>query len=349
MEAEQEEKLNNLLQEKEEIISKLSQPTIIHDKEEYTLLSQRLKEIDRILYPLEELKKIEKHITEDQYLISNETDEELIKAAQEDLEKALIKKQDILRTLENLESNKDGEQQNIKDIILEIRAGTGGEEAALFAADLFKMYSKYCEKKNWTINVLDSNITDKGGYKEIVAEISGKDVYQKLKNEAGVHRVQRIPETEKAGRIHTSTATVAVLPKSSLNEVKIKPDEIEVDFYRSSGHGGQNIQKVETAVRIKHKPTGIVVQCQNERFQHQNREKAMIILQAKIWEMEQEKTTGNIESQRKEQVKQAKRAEKIRTYNYPQNRVTDHRLNQSWYNLDKIMAGDLDIIIEEEE
>lgn len=232
------------------------------------------------------------------------------------------------------------------ELIMEIRAGTGGEEAALFARDLFEMYKKYALRNKWNFKLLDYSLTDLGGFRNLTFEISGPGVFEKLKNEAGVHRVQRIPKTERSGRIHTSTSTVAVLPKIKETAIQINQNDLEISFFRSSGPGGQNVQKVETAVRIKHKPSGIVVSSQEERSQQRNREKAMEILRAKLWQLEEERKFGQIGEERKKQIGWAERAEKIRTYNFPQNRVTDHRIKKSWNNLNEIMEGRLDKILE---
>jgi len=235
----------------------------------------------------------------------------------------------------------------MESIILEIRAGAGGEEAAIFAADLFRMYSKYAQSQEWCFSVLDSHPSSLKGYKSVVAEIKGENAFEQLKYESGVHRVQRIPVTEKSGRIHTSTASVAVLPKVTPVEVKINPADLELATFRSSGPGGQNVNKVETAVRLTHRPTGIVVECQSERSQARNREKAMEVLRAKIYQEQQEKQRAEMAQERREQIGAAMRAEKIRTYNFPQNRITDHRINKSWHNLEDIMEGKLDKMIKD--
>jgi peptide chain release factor 1 len=232
-----------------------------------------------------------------------------------------------------------------KGVIMEIRAGTGGEEAAIFAADLFRMYSKYAQGKGWGFAILDSNRTSLGGFKEVVFEINGSDVFDELSTESGVHRVQRIPKTEKNGRVHTSTATVAVLPKVEPVEIKINPQDLKIDVTRSSGPGGQNVNKLETAVRLTHLPTGLVVFCQNERSQSQNREKGMEILRAKLFDLKQNEQRSQITEERRQQIGSAQRAEKIRTYNWPQNRITDHRINKSWHDLESIVDGKLDTII----
>jgi len=232
-----------------------------------------------------------------------------------------------------------------KGVILEIRAGAGGEEAAIFAADLFRLYTKYAQSQGWNFSILDSNRTSLGGLKEVSVEINGLDAFAYLKNESGVHRVQRIPKTEKSGRIHTSTATVAVLPKVEAVEVKINPSDLKIDVARSSGPGGQNVNKLETAVRITHLPTGLTVFCQNERSQSQNREKAMEIIRAKLFDLKQKEQLSQITAERRQQIGTADRSEKIRTYNFPQNRITDHRIGKSWHDLEAIMEGKLDAII----
>jgi len=233
----------------------------------------------------------------------------------------------------------------IQKIILEIRAGAGGDEAAIFAADLARMYQKYAAKNGWKFVILDSNQTSLDGYKTLVAEIDGENVYDDLKQESGVHRIQRIPKTEKSGRVHTSTASVAILPIVEAREVNIKDTDLEVSFSRSGGPGGQNVNKVETAVRILHKPTGIVVSSRSERFQHANREKAMEVLRAKLFEMEQNKTAGSMGDLRREQIGSADRSEKIRTYNFPDDRITDHRISKKWHNIEEILNGNLEPIV----
>jgi len=233
----------------------------------------------------------------------------------------------------------------VNKILLEIRAGAGGDEAAIFAGDLARMYQKYSAIRGWTFSVIDSNETTLNGYKSFVAEMKGEGVYEAMKNESGVHRVQRVPVTEKTGRVHTSTASVAVLPIVEAKEVNIKDSDLEVTFSRAGGPGGQNVNKVETAVRILHKPTGIVVSSREERSQFANREKALEVLRAKLYEIEQQKTTGNVDEIRREQIGTADRSEKIRTYNFPDDRITDHRIGKKWHNVEKIMEGNMDPII----
>lgn len=233
----------------------------------------------------------------------------------------------------------------MEKIILEIRAGAGGEEAAIFAADLARAYQKFCQKQGWSFVVLDEHRTSLKGYKSFVAEIGGADAYPSLKWESGVHRVQRIPETEKSGRVHTSTVSVAILPEAEPTQLQINPQDLEISFFRSSGPGGQNVNKLETAVRILHKPSGLSVASQVERSQASNREKAMSILRAKLFEFKKQSEQAQMGLLRREQIGSAERAEKIRTYNFPQDRITDHRLNKKWHNLESIMEGNWEPIV----
>lgn len=237
------------------------------------------------------------------------------------------------------------ENQEKQTIIVEIRAGTGGDESGLFAKDLYRMYSRYAQTKGWSQRILDSNASDIGGYKEIIFELSGVAAYNEMQYEGGVHRVQRVPKTEKQGRVHTSTTTVAVLLKPKKTEVNINPSDLEISTYKSSGPGGQYVNKTESAVRILHKPTGLVVTCQSERNQLQNKETALMLLSARLLRAKEESDLSKLTAERREQIGWAKRAEKIRTYNYPQNRITDHRINKSWHDLERIVDGNLEPII----
>lgn len=339
-------RLEKLSERKNEVITLMSDPVVLKNQKEYESLVRELKDIDKWLFYLEDLERTEKHISDDNSMLENEVDDEIVNEINKDLEKNQEKQEKILGQINKLIAEENSsEDDKINVIILEIRAGTGGDEAAIFGFDLYRMYTRYCEKKNWEVSVLYVSENTMGGYKEVVAEIKGEGCYKDLKYEAGVHRVQRVPVTEKQGRIHTSTATVAILPKVTEKEVELKDSDLEFDFFKSSGKGGQNVQKVETAVRIKHKPTGIVVTCQVERSQLKNRERAMGVLRAKLWEIEKDKQFGNIDDQRRSQVGTAKRCEKIRTYNFPQDRITDHRLGESFHGIESVMEGNIESIL----
>lgn len=272
-------------------------------------------------------------------------DEELRQLAEQEIEELDQQIERLEKEIKSMLLPRD--KRDTRNVIMEIRAGTGGDEAALFAADLFRMYSRYAEKKGWEIDVLSANEIGIGGYKEIIFMVKGRGAYSRLKYESGVHRVQRVPVTEASGRIHTSTATVAVLAEADEVEVEIPESDLRIDVYKSAGAGGQNVQKNATAIRITHLPTGIVVQCQDERSQLQNKLRAMSILRARLYEIEMEKQRQSIDQARRSQVGTGERAEKIRTYNYPQSRVTDHRINYSSYNLPAVMEGEIDEFIEE--
>jgi len=337
--------LNQLLQEKEQLLQKLSDPEFLSNSSNFESASRRLKELDDQIYLLKELTKIERKISEAKEILANSSDTELLPLAEEEIAKNEEMKQKLLQKLDHQE--KEANDQKIKGVILEIRPGTGGEEAALFAHDLLRMYQRYATKNNWPTKIININTTSLDGLKEGVLEINSYNAYDHLKFEGGVHRVQRIPETEKSGRVHTSTATVAILPQLESVTIELKPEDIEETFYRSSGPGGQNVQKVETAVRLYHKPTGLIISCQSERYQKQNREKALEILKNQLWQREQEKHLSQVTKERRDQIGHAERAEKIRTYNFPQDRITDHRLKKSWHNINHILEGNLEEIIEE--
>lgn len=338
------EKLKRYIEEYQDLTKKLSDPGLFLDFKRSQEILKRHSELKQIIEIHEEIEKISKDIKETKQIITTENDEEIIKIAQDEIT-ALNNAQEKLKS-ELQETLYPDETGKYKNIIVEIRAGTGGDEAALFAANLFKMYARYAESKGWSTAIIDSNQTDLGGMKEIIFEISGKGAYSDLQYESGVHRVQRVPDTEKSGRIHTSTASVAILPEVEEVDIEIKNDDIIFETYRAGGPGGQNVNKVETAVRLIHKPTGIIVACQVERSQARNRERAMKILQSKILQGQKEKQTEEQGQLRKNQIGTADRSEKIRTYNFPQDRMTDHRIKESWHGLDKIMAGELSGMIQ---
>lgn len=295
-------------------------------------------------YLAEEYERLEKQ--EKEVLALSEGDPEMMALAQEELQALSAQKEQHWVQMEEILAPKAGEGDEPSGIILEVRAGAGGEEAAFFAGDLVLMYQKYAEKKRWTFAKMDESRSELGGYKEGVFEIHGKDAYRELRHEMGVHRVQRIPDTEKNGRIHTSTASVAVLPLREAVNVDINPSDIEMEFTRSGGAGGQNVNKVETAVRLVHKPSGIAVRCSSERSQLKNREKAMALLASKLQAMREEEDNKKFADERRGQIGTGDRSEKIRTYNILQDRVTDHRIKQSWYNVPKIMLGGIEPIVE---
>ena len=336
-------RLESLSKRYKELEEELSKPEVIRDLKKYRELSREHKELSEIYETYLEYKKTLKEIEDTKDLLRSQ-DREIRDLAREELEKLKDRRSKLEKKLRILLLPKD--PNDSKNVILEIRAGAGGEEAALFAADLFRMYQKYAEEKGWKVTVLSANRTGLGGYKEVIALIEGEGAYSRLKFESGVHRVQRIPVTESGGRIHTSTATVAVLPEADETDVEINPQDLKIETFRASGAGGQYVNTTETAVRITHIPTGIVVSCQDERSQFQNKQKALRILRAKLKDYYEKKRQEEIARERKEQVGTGERSEKIRTYNFPQNRVTDHRINLTLYKLQDILDGKLDEIIE---
>lgn len=337
------EKLKEFEDKYEKINQMLLDPHILSNKEQYMKYSKEQADLEPIVKKFREYKKILQQIEEAEEILRS-GDADIRELAQEELTKLKKIKPQLEQELKILILPKD--PRDDRNVILEIRAATGGEEAALFAADLFRMYVKYAESKGWKAEVIDSHPTGLGGFKEIIASISGKGAFSRLKYESGVHRVQRIPITEASGRIHTSTATVAVLPEAEEVDIKIDEKALRIDTFCSSGPGGQSVNTAYSAVRIVHIPTGITVQCQDERSQLKNKEKALKVLRARLVEMERQKREAERAAERKDQVGSGERSERIRTYNFPQNRVTDHRTGLSLYKLEEILNGNIDEIID---
>lgn len=324
-----------------ELTKKISDPAIISDQESWKKMMKKQSELEPVVTKYREYKKTQRDFEEAKELAK---DPEMKDLAEEEMLEAKEKLPKLENELKVLLIPKDPDDD--KNVICEIRAGAGGEEAALFAGTLFRMYSMYCDRKHWKIEVLNENVTELGGYKEISFMIKGKGAYSRLKFESGVHRVQRVPETEASGRIHTSTASVSVLPEVGDVEISINPADIKMEVFRSSGAGGQHINKTSSAVRLIHIPTGMVAECQTERSQFQNRDYAMKLLQSRLYEKEKRERDSKIENARRSQIGNAERSEKIRTYNYPQGRITDHRIGLSIYKMDNFLNGDLDEMID---
>lgn len=324
-----------------ELTKQIADPDVIAKQEEWQKMMKERAALEPIVEKYQEYKKVKQDLEESKELVK---DPEMGELAEEEMKEAKEKLPKIEEELKLLLIPKDPDDD--KNVICEIRAGAGGEEAALFAGTLFRMYSMYCDRKHWKIEILNENATELGGYKEISFMVKGKGAYSRLKFESGVHRVQRVPETETSGRIHTSTASVSVLPEVGDIEIKINPADIKMEVFRSSGAGGQHINKTSSAVRLIHIPTGIVAECQTERSQFQNRDYAMRLLQSRLYQKEKEEQDSKIKNERRSQIGNADRSEKIRTYNYPQGRITDHRIGMSIYQMENFLNGDLDEMID---
>ena len=338
-----EEKLASVERRFNELTAQMADPALANDYARYVEIARQHSELEPIVQKYREWRRARQELADNAALA--EGDDELAELAQAELEPLRNRVAALEQALKLMLVPKDPKDEH--DVIMEIRAGAGGEEAALFAADLFRMYTRYAENHRWKVELIDANETGIGGFKEVIFAVKGKGAYSRLKYESGVHRVQRVPATEASGRVHTSTVTVAVLPEVDEIEVHIPPGDLEIETFRSRGAGGQNVQKNESAVRITHKPTGIVVAVQDERSQTQNRLRAMAILRARLYEMEHSKLVSELAQQKREQIGTGERSEKIRTYNYPQNRVTDHRVGLDVYRLPEVLAGDLDVFIDE--
>ncbi|BER92430.1 peptide chain release factor 1 [Thermatribacter velox] len=337
-------KVEELVEQYKEITAKMAQPEIASNIALLREYSKTLSEIEPLVKEYEALREKEARLREDRELLKEEKDPELrllLEEEIEELEKEIRESEEKIKILLLPRDPRDE-----KNTLIEIRAGTGGEEAALFAADLLRMYTRFAERQGFKVEVMSASPTELGGFKEVIVAIEGKGAYSKFKYESGVHRVQRIPVTEAGGRIHTSTATVAVLPEADEVDVEIKPEDLRIDVYRSSGPGGQSVNTTDSAVRITHLPTGIVVTCQDEKSQHKNKAKAMRILRARILDLERRRQKEEIDRERKSQIGSGERSERIRTYNFPQNRVTDHRINLTLYRLEDVLEGDLEEIVE---
>jgi len=338
------EKLEAINKRYLEVERLLSEPDLMSDMKRYVQLNKEYKDLEDIIALYKEYKNVIENITSAKEIISKEKDEEFREMAKEELDTLLEKREDLEERIKiELLPN---DPQDSKNAIVEIRAGTGGDEAAIFAGDIFRMYMKYCENKGWKTEIVDVNEGTSGGYKEVIFNVSGKGVYGLMKYESGVHRVQRVPQTETQGRVHTSAATVAVLPEADEFDVELKLSDVRKDTYCSSGPGGQSVNTTYSAVRLTHEPTGIVVTCQDQKSQIKNYEQALKVLRTRLFDVEHKKYLDQIATQRKTMVSTGDRSAKIRTYNYPQGRMTDHRINLTLYNLGPIMDGEIDSIID---
>jgi len=339
------ERLNLVKQRFDEVNDLIIQPDIIADQKRYVELTKEYKELKDLMEERKKFIELTENIKEAKEIIANDTDKEMLEMAEMQLEEAEEELPVLEEKIRMMLIPKDPE--DAKNAVVEVRAGTGGDEASIFAGDIFNMLKRYCEDKGWSVNVIDFNEGTNGGFKEIQFEVSGEDVYGTLKYEAGVHRVQRVPQTETQGRVHTSAASVMVFPEAEEFDIQIDPKDVRVDFFCSSGPGGQSVNTTYSAVRLTHIPTGLVAQCQDEKSQHKNREKAFRVLRSRLYDLELAKKQEQDAALRGSMVRTGDRSEKIRTYNYPQGRVTDHRINMSVFDLDAVMNGEIQKFIDE--
>ncbi|UJH66755.1 peptide chain release factor 1 [Allomuricauda sp. SCSIO 65647] len=339
------DKLNIIKQRFDEVSDLIIQPYIITDQKRYIKLNKEYKDLKVLVDKREKYIELTNNISEAEEIIADGSDAEMVEMAKLQLEEAKEALPNLEEEIKFLLIPKDPEDE--KDVVMEIRAGTGGDEASIFAGDLYRMYAKYCESRGWRTNIIDLSEGTSGGYKEIQFEVTGDDVYGTLKFEAGVHRVQRVPQTETQGRVHTSAATVMVLPEAEDFDVQIDPKDVRIDYFCSSGPGGQSVNTTYSAVRLTHIPTGLVAQCQDEKSQHKNKDKAFRVLRSRLYDLELAKRQEEDAAKRNSQVSSGDRSAKIRTYNYPQGRVTDHRIGLTLYDLQNIINGDLQKIIDE--
>ena len=339
------DKLKSLRNKFERISSEMAEPEVAADPDRYTKLAREFSELEEVVNKGKRYQKVLSQIDDAKTLLEDDSDQEMWELAREDLSSLEAEAEALEKEIQQLLIPPDPVDQ--KNTIVEIRAGSGGNEAAIFAGDLYRMYAKYCEIRGWKTEFISANEAERGGFKEVIFSISGKGAFGRLKFESGVHRVQRVPETESQGRVHTSAASVAILPEVEDIEIDINENDLRIDTFRASGSGGQHVNTTDSAIRVTHIPSGLVVSCQDEKSQHKNKAKALKVLKARLFDLETRKQQESLSSQRRNMIRSGDRSEKIRTYNFPQSRITDHRINLTLYRLDEVMNGDLDLLINE--